>query len=717
MPETEPRYWAFLSYSHADARFAQWLRRKLEGYPIPGRLVGRTTPAGVVPARLRPIFRDREEMGAGPDLSERLKAALSDSAYLIVICSPAAVKSAWVNEEIRRFKALRGDERVLAVMINGDPFASELADGADRECFPEPLRRRLAGEGAGERIETLAADFRPGQDSRRGALLKLVAGILQLDLDEIVQRDAQRQYRRLSMIAAASVVAALGMGALALAAVAARNEAIAQRTQAEGLIEFMIGDLRKKLEPAGRLDTLDAIGAHALAYYAAQRDRGLDAAALGQHARVLHLLGDIREQRGDLPAALSLFDEAARSTAELLRRHPNDPQAIFDHVQSLAYIGEVAYQRGETSLALDEFEQRQRLARRLAVAGPTNQDWQAEVAEADTDLGVALLGQSRADEAVRQFEEALAISSRLAATAPQNRERQYDKAQILAWLADAEVSRSRLAAAASDRAAEAQIYARLVADSPGDTGAAVALAASRAANARIRMASGAVPSAIADLRAAAADMDRLMALAPDNARYKSNAAPILILLSQALLQDGQLGDGAKVASQAVSLSEAVAGSAQGHGDEALMWRGQRLGAARIVRMKIAAAASPTRAAQSLALAPAVAEAARLHSLLGAHTQTPSLARVTAEAALLAGDSAYLAGRTPDAEAGWLSAQTTLQQIVRAGVSPTDRTAMLLRQLGFRLSFRRLPTGPPPSNATGPFELPAPRTRTLADYRW
>jgi len=146
MPETEPRYWAFLSYSHADARFAQWLRRKLEGYPIPGRLVGRTTPAGVVPARLRPIFRDREEMGAGPDLSERLKAALSDSAYLIVICSPAAVKSAWVNEEIRRFKALRGDERVLAVMINGDPFASELADGADRECFPEPLRRRLAGE-------------------------------------------------------------------------------------------------------------------------------------------------------------------------------------------------------------------------------------------------------------------------------------------------------------------------------------------------------------------------------------------------------------------------------------------------------------------------------------------------------------------------------------------------------------------------------------------
>ncbi len=714
MPETEPRYWAFLSYSHADARFAQWLRRRLEGYAIPARLVGRTTPAGVVPARLKPIFRDREEMGAGPDLSERLKTALSDSAYLIVICSPAAVKSAWVNEEIRRFKALRGDERVLAVMVSGVPFASEQADGAEQECFPEPLRRRLAGKGAGERVETLAADFRPGEDSRRGALLKLVAGILQLDLDEIVQRDAQRQYRRLSLIAAASVVTALGMGALALAAVEARNEAIAQRTQAEGLIEFMIGDLRKKLEPAGRLDTLDAIGAKALAYYAAQRDRGLDAAALGQHARVLHLLGDIREQRGDLPAALSLFNEAARSTAELLRRHPDDPQTMFDHVQSLAYIGEVAYQRGETSLALDEFEQRQRLARRLVAAGSANQDWQAEVAEADTDLGVALLGQSRADEAVRQFTEALAISSRLAAAAPQNRERQYDKAQILAWLADAEVSRSRLDAASSDRAAEAQIYAALVADSPGDTGAAVALAASHAASARIRLAAGAVPSAIVDLQAAAADMSRLMALAPDNARYKANAAPILILLSQALLQDGQLDAAAQVAGQAVSLSEAVAGSAQGHGDDAVTWRGQRLGAARIVRMKIAAAAARTTAAQSRALAPAAAESARLRGLLGAHAEAPSLARVAAEAALLAGDSAYLAGRAPDAEAAWTSAQTILRQAVKAGSSPTDRTAVLLRQLGFRLSFRRLPTGP--LNPAGPGHSPA-ETHALADYRW
>ena len=30
-----------------------------------------------------------------------------------------------------------------------------------------------------------------------------------------------------------------------------------QRVQAEGLIEFMLGDLRKKLEPVGRLEVLE----------------------------------------------------------------------------------------------------------------------------------------------------------------------------------------------------------------------------------------------------------------------------------------------------------------------------------------------------------------------------------------------------------------------------------------------------------------------------
>jgi hypothetical protein len=56
----QPKYRAFLSYSHRDAKWADWLHKALESYRTPKRLVGSTTPRGPVAKRLTPIFRDRE---------------------------------------------------------------------------------------------------------------------------------------------------------------------------------------------------------------------------------------------------------------------------------------------------------------------------------------------------------------------------------------------------------------------------------------------------------------------------------------------------------------------------------------------------------------------------------------------------------------------------------------------------------------------------------
>ena len=62
------RYRAFISYSHTDGRSAEKLHRSLETFVVPKALAGRETEAGPVPARLFPIFRDRDELSAGPDL-------------------------------------------------------------------------------------------------------------------------------------------------------------------------------------------------------------------------------------------------------------------------------------------------------------------------------------------------------------------------------------------------------------------------------------------------------------------------------------------------------------------------------------------------------------------------------------------------------------------------------------------------------------------------
>jgi hypothetical protein len=106
--DPEFKYRAFISYSHSDERWAKWLHKALETYSVPKRLVGTETAYGPVPARLAPVFRDRDELATATNLGETLTRALEQSAFQIVICSPAAAKSRWVGEEIETLDDIAG---------------------------------------------------------------------------------------------------------------------------------------------------------------------------------------------------------------------------------------------------------------------------------------------------------------------------------------------------------------------------------------------------------------------------------------------------------------------------------------------------------------------------------------------------------------------------------------------------------------------------------
>ena len=123
-PAPDYKYWAFISYSHADEEWQKWLHKSLETYRVPRKIVGRKGPTGEIPKRLFPIFRDRDELPGASDLGGKLTAALTRSRNLIVICSPKSAVSKWVNEEVKTFKSLGLESRVLCLMIDGEPDAA-----------------------------------------------------------------------------------------------------------------------------------------------------------------------------------------------------------------------------------------------------------------------------------------------------------------------------------------------------------------------------------------------------------------------------------------------------------------------------------------------------------------------------------------------------------------------------------------------------------------
>ena len=584
---SEHAYYAFISYSHADRRCARWLHRKLEGYRLPAKLVGTDTPLGAVPQTISPIFKDREELGAAGDLTSELHAALRGSRFLILVASPAAARSRWVNEEVRTFKQIHGDQRVLVLIVDGEPGASAMPGREDDECMPPASRRHVDADGTitDLAVEPLAADLRPHGDGRRLASLKLIAGLTGLRLDDLVHREANRRHQRLLWLASFALFGMLFTGALALLALQARNEARQQRAQAEELVEFMLSDLRGRLEPVGRLDIMDSVGQRALDYYGKQDPGKLDANSLGRRSRALLLVGEVSNLRGDLDSALDTYSEAAETTAEQLRRDPANAQRIFDHSQSVFWVGYVAWQRGNADQARDAFDTYLSLARRLVAMEPSNEAWAAEEAYAETSLGVLEMEQSRPEVAFEHFDRSRTIWSSLLPRTSDARQRTYELAQAIAWQADARRKMRELGPALALRNEETQLYEKLLAEGGDDNNARQGMAVSRMRAAQLMLESGRAAEAAAVAEASFQEIRSLHEKDRENRLVQEMAVKSANVLTEALMLVQDWDGAAKVNKWALASAAALLQADAG----VTAWRSDCLLPARWMQSAIAVA--------------------------------------------------------------------------------------------------------------------------------
>ena len=175
----EKQYYAFISYNHADKKAARELQRWLEYYKLPQSI--RRENANL-PKYVRPVFRDVTNLEVG-ELSSQIKDALTESHYLIVVCSPRATQSEWVNKEIECFILLGRQDKIIPYIIDGIPHAKN----PQEECYPPALLM------LSKQKEILGANINEtGKDS---AAIRLVAKMFNLRSDVLFQR-YQRERRK-----------------------------------------------------------------------------------------------------------------------------------------------------------------------------------------------------------------------------------------------------------------------------------------------------------------------------------------------------------------------------------------------------------------------------------------------------------------------------------------------------------------------------------------
>jgi len=404
-----PKYWAFLSYSHRDAKWGGWLHKALESYRPPKALIGLVTARGPVPKRLAPIFRDREELASATDLGASINEALRKSACQIVICSPSAARSRWVNEEILAFKRLGREDRIFCFIVDGEPNASEDPEQQEQECFPPALRYRLGADGAlsAIRTEPIAADARAGKDGRGNAKLKLIAGILDVGFDSLRQRELHRRQRQLFAVASGALAGMVLTSGLAAAALIARANAQRQTVIANREAEtarqttaFLVDLFRISDPSAARGNSLTA-------------REVLDTGASRVETQLTHqprIQATLMDTLGTVYMGLGLYEQAQPLLETAVnRRRALLPEAHAELALSLSHVADLQTLRAEYPGAESAYAEAIALQRSL----PAKQRDNAALAKSLFGLGTEQIERGLYPQAERSLRDALALQQRL----------------------------------------------------------------------------------------------------------------------------------------------------------------------------------------------------------------------------------------------------------------------------------------------------------------
>src|ERR1051325_6231939 len=412
-----------------DFGLARWIERATGTYRSPVRLA---------PVRLR-MENERNEQG---------KTVVLDDVHAtpLVIETPAAATAAGLTVGTPMFMSpeqARGEPLtpasdmysfglVLQAMFTAsDPYPA--ADSAHDVMVKAAMGKSLPLTGVERDVTALIASLKSLAPTDRPTAVEAAKR-----LGLLMDPPARRARRALAAIGI--IFLALGgtkymvdlrhERALALAAqqraVTAERDAVRRRAQAEELVGFMVGDLRKKLEAVGRLDVLDAAAAKALAYTASLRPEELSQKDLLRTSEVLNQLGDVRIAQGRLGDAMRVFEHSLQLSEAAARRQPNDQDAILAAGTSHFWVGNAHRLLGDNDRALEHMRLYLQAGERLAAAYPEDERYRLERGYGLSNVATMLETKGELREALEHYMQALELKQGYADAAPDDPERRYE---------------------------------------------------------------------------------------------------------------------------------------------------------------------------------------------------------------------------------------------------------------------------------------------------
>ena len=428
------KYKGFISYSHDNRGEAKRLQKDLEGYAVPWELVGREQPTGT--QRLGLFFLDREDLPAGSNLPEALKKKLSQSENLIVICSPKAASSPYVAAEVKEFKRIGRASRIFALIVAGKPHSEE------DNCFPPALEFKVTADGRlSEQRDSEPAAADATVEGYNLAKVKIIAGLLDLDPNELQRREvvAERRRRQIwNSIAAVMTILAIVATSAAWLAIEKSSEALKHFEQA---VLVTHGFAKKVVKLSDQLGLRSEGGRELLEEVKQTLTKLADSATqspkLAQSAAEVELASAESYRRlGTTIEWEQSAKKAQKAFEDLLARYPNNPELMQGVSKASYQIGLALRDQGYIAEALVAFLRAQEIRSKLVLGDPNNKEWRRDLSATQYVVAGIRMRQGRLQQAIDLLHQALGLRVQLAADEPKNAERVLDVSVVLIELGE-----------------------------------------------------------------------------------------------------------------------------------------------------------------------------------------------------------------------------------------------------------------------------------------